>query len=214
MSPQIRKVAAIISTSALLGGGGLAAANAATAASDGSASTSGTTSTSNSPTMKRGGAMSAATLAKIADALGVSSTDLQAAVDAGKPAKQEQRGDRGAGHSTELASALGVDAAKVKTILDANRPQKGTSTERPARGAKPDQTKLAAALASGLDLDAATVKAALAKLDAARAASKDSRHDAMYSAVAKKLGVSASDVKAAFDANRPTPPQAPTTTTG
>ncbi len=207
MSPQVRKIAAIVSTSALLGGGGLVAANAATAASDGS------TSTSSSSTMKRGGAMSAATLAKIADALGVSSADLQAAVDAGKSAKQEQRGDRGAARSTELAEALGVDAAKVKTIIEANRPQKGTSTERPARGAKPDQTKLAAALASGLDLDAATVKAALTKLDTARKAKGDSRHDAMYSAVAKQLGLSTTDVKAAFEANRSAPQQAPTATT-
>ena len=51
--------------------------------------------------------------------------------------------------AAELAAALGADVAKVKEILDANRPAK------PARGGaartRPDDAKLVAALASGLD---------------------------------------------------------------
>jgi hypothetical protein len=108
--------------------------------------------------------------------------------------------------ATDLAKALGADATKVKAILDANRPA------RPARGttpgtrpAKPDNTKLVAALASGLNIDAATVKAAFAKLDAAHKDDHGDRESAMYAAVAKQLGVSADAVRAAFEANRPAP---------
>ena len=99
--------------------------------------------------------------------------------------------------------------AKVKEILDANRPArpartKGTKGTRPARGAKPSQTKLIAALASGLDIDTAKVKAALDKTETAhRNADHAARETAMYSALAKQLGVSADAVEAAFEANRP-----------
>ncbi len=111
--------------------------------------------------------------------------------------------------ASELAAALGADVAKVREILAANRPAKparGTAGARPARGAKPSQTKLVAALASGLNLDTATVKAAFAKLDAARRAEHTAREAAMYAAVAKALGLETAAVKAAFEANRPAKP--------
>ncbi|MCW3015505.1 MAG: hypothetical protein JWO02_2597, partial [Solirubrobacterales bacterium] len=83
------------------------------------------------------------------------------------------------------------------------RPADGT---RPARGAKPDDTKLVAALAAGLNLDAATVKAALAKLEAAHQAQHEARHAPPFAAIAKALSLDEAAVKAAFEANRPAAP--------
>ena len=109
----------------------------------------------------------------------------------------------------ELATALGVEVADVQAILTANRPAKparGTSGTRPARGAKPSNTKLVAALASGLNLDTATVKAAFTKIEAARKDEHAAREAAMYAAVAKQLGLQTAAVQAAFEANRPARP--------
>ena len=76
-------------------------------------------------------------------------------------------------------------STKVQAILDANRPARpsGASRARPAgtpgtrpagpragRPPRPDNTKLIAALASGLDIDTAKVEAAFATLDAAHKA--------------------------------------------
>ena len=62
------------------------------------------------------------------------------------------------------------------------------------------------ALATGLNLDEATVKAAFDKLDAAHKADHAADHDAEYAAIAKTLGVDADAVKAAFEAARPAKP--------
>lgn len=215
MSPKVRKITAIVSTAALLGGGGYGVAQAA----DSTASTTGTTSTAPGHHGPRGGGrLSSAQVAAIATKLGVTTAQLQAALDANKPTRPAN--DGGATMATELATALGVDAAQVKTILDANRPAKGArpsgpppaGTARPAPGTRPDQTKLIAALASGLNLDTATVKAALAKVDAAHKAAHDAAEAARLDAIAKQLGLSAADVKAAFDAVRPAPPAGAATT--
>jgi hypothetical protein len=199
---RIRKVTAAVSVAALVGAGGIGAAQAAT-----STSSAAKTARSDRPGGKRGGPMSTASLAAIAKTLGVTSAQLKAAMDATKPAK----GDRPAraGMAAELATALGVETSAVQTILDANRPARPAAGTKPAagskpkRGARPDNSKLITALASGLNLDEATVKAALGKIDAAHMADHTARETAMYAAIAKELGVEASAVKAAFEANRP-----------
>ena len=200
---RFRKITATVSTVALLGAGGLGIAQSATAAKD-------STSNSARPDGKRGGGpMSTASLAAIAKTLGVTSAQLKASLDASKAAKPTGAKPKGDGRATELASALGVDAAKVKAILDANRPAKPAAGTRPAKGerpARPDQSKLITALATGLSLDEATVKAAFDKLGAARKANHTARATAMHAAVAKELGLSAGAVKAAFEANRPAKP--------
>jgi hypothetical protein len=127
---------------------------------------------------------------------------------AGGPGGPGDSGGPG-GMATDLATALGTDVTKVEAILDANRPAGPARGTTPGtRPAKPDNTKLVAALASGLNIDEATVKAAFAKLDAAHKEDHGDRHSTMYAAVAKQLGVSADVVQAAFEANRPARPAA------
>ena len=199
MTRQIRKLTATVSAAALLGAGAVGAAQAATGTTD-------------RPGQGRGGhhALSTTQLQAIASKLGVTTDQLKAAVEANQPSKPT--GDRGDGMATALATALGVDAAKVETILDANRPArpaKGTKPAagtRPARGAKPDNSKLVAALATGLSLDEATVKAAFDTLEADRKAAHETAEDARYAAIATALGVDAAAVEAAFEAARPAKP--------
>jgi hypothetical protein len=211
---RIRSITAAVTAVAVMGAGGLGVADAATSSGTTTKST-----TSSSSTVKRNGkpgprAMSATTLAAIAKAIGVSSADLKAAMDANKPAKPTgTKADRGAGMAADLASALGVQTSAVQTILDANRPAKPADGTKPAPGTKPDESKLVAALASGLNLSEATVTAALTKLHAAHEADHTAREAAMYAAIAKKLNVDAATVRAAFEANRPAPPTSATTAT-
>ncbi|MFL5844515.1 MAG: hypothetical protein ACJ762_07465 [Solirubrobacteraceae bacterium] len=201
MTIRTRKLAAVLSATALLGGAGIGVADAAKTKTSNQ-----TSSQSGHPGGKRGGPLSTAAIEKIATSLGVTTADLKAALEANKPAKpagdpaQGPRGD----FAADLATALGAETSAVQTILDANRPAKPAS--RPANGtkpAKPDQTKLIAALASGLNLDSATVTAALAKLDAAHEADHAARETAMYSALATALNKTTAEVQAAFEANRP-----------
>jgi hypothetical protein len=209
MTP-LRKVTAAFAVAALAGAGGIGAAQAATTSSSPAA----TSSRADHPGAKRGGGpMSSASLAAIAKTLGVTSAQLKAALDATRPASAD-RPDRSA-MATDLATALGVQTSAVQTILDANRPARPAAGSRPKagskpkRGARPSNAKLIAALATGLKLDEATVKAAFAKIDAAHKAEHAAREDAMYAAVAKQLGVSSDAVKAAFEANRPANHEAP-----
>ena len=203
MSPRIRKATAVVTAAALMGGGGLGIAQAATGTAAGGA---------DRPAQRQGGGpMSSATLAKIAAQLGVSTTQLKAAMTATKPA---DRTDRRAAMATELATALGADVAKIQTILDANRPTRPAGAKpagvRPAgpkpTGARPSNTKLVAALASGLGIDEATVKAAFSKIEAAHKSEQTARQATMYAALAKELSLSTDAVQAAFEANRPAKP--------
>jgi hypothetical protein len=196
MHARLRKSAALFSVVAVLGGGGIGAAQAVGASSSTAA-----------PATARAGlpphrGLSETALERIAAKLGVSATQLKAAVEANRPARRDgnDRPPAGAGPAAELAEALGVTEAKVQQILDANRPDAGS---RDARPAKPDQSKLATALAAGLNLDKAKVEAALDKLAAARDKDHAARHAAEYAAIAKTLGVDADDVKAAFEAVLP-----------
>jgi hypothetical protein len=199
---RLRKITATVSAIALLGAGGLSAAQAATTSTDSSSSTA-------RPGPKRGGPMSTAQLAATARTLGVTSAQLKAALDASRPARPTgERPDRGAQMATALATALGADADEVKEILDANRPAKPAAGAKRtgARPAKPSNTKLVAALASGLNIDTAKVKAAFATIEAAHKAEHEAREQAMYAAVAKELDLGADAVEAAFEANRPAKP--------
>jgi Clp amino terminal domain, pathogenicity island component len=204
---RIRKITAAVSVAALVGAGGISAANAASSSNDGP---SGSRPAHSGP--RPGGPMPAAQLNAIAKTLGVTSAQLKAALEATRPEKPARgdRPDHGAGLASELATALGVDVAQVKTILDANRPAKPTAGARKqGKPGKPDDSKLVAALASGLNIDRATVQAAFDKLATTRRAEHDARETAMYAAIAAKLGVSADAVKAALEANRPTRPAGP-----
>ncbi|MEV4422694.1 hypothetical protein AB0L40_22365, partial [Patulibacter sp. NPDC049589] len=69
-----------------------------------------------------------------------------------------------------------------------------------------DDTKLVAALATGLGIDEAKVKTALADIAAAHEKDHAAKDAARYAAIAKTLGLEAKDVQAAFEAARPAKP--------
>jgi DNA-binding MarR family transcriptional regulator len=202
MSLSIRKIAATGAVAVLLGGAGLGAAQASTQSTASASSGTAATGADGKP---RGGP-STAQLEAIAAKLGVTTAQLKAAMDANRPERPSgAKRDRGAGMAADLAKALGVDASKISAILEANRPARPAEGTRPA---KPDQSRLVTALASGLGIDEATVKSALTKLAAAHKADHGARHTAMATAIAASLDLEASDVKAAFEAARPAPPTA------
>jgi hypothetical protein len=205
---RTRKLAAATAIAAVLGGSGLSIAQA---------ENSGSQRTQDRPASAqsdrggkpRGGKLTQAQLAAIAKKIGVTSAQLKAALDANRPSKPDgARGDRGAQFAADIATALGVDEAEVKEILDANRPPRPAN--RPAKGSKPparpDQSKLVSALASGLGIEQSTVKTALDTLAAEHRAEHESRRDAMHAAIAKTLGVDTSTVADAFAAVLPAPP--------
>jgi hypothetical protein len=161
---------------------------------------------------------SAAQISALADKLGVSTDTLKAALTAIRPTKPTgTRPDPGADFAAAIAKELGVDASKVKEILDANRPPR--PAQRPAPGsprpARPDDSKLISALATGLGIDEATVQTALDKVHAAHEADEQAEHAARDTAFAKaladKLGLDVDKVKAALDAVRPERPAPPAT---
>ena len=192
---RIRKTTAVVSVAALLGAGGFGVAQAATSATGAAA---------DRPAHRHGGPLASAQLGAIAKQLGVTTAQLKAAMQAAKPAPPADGAARPDRFASALATALGADLAKVREILDANRPAKPARGTKPS--AKPSNTKLIAALASGLDLDTVTVKAALDKVEAARKADHAAREAAMYAAVAAELNLSTDAVRAAFEANRPAKP--------
>ena len=178
--------------------GGFSAAQAAT---ESSAAESQTRSAASKP--RRGD--DATRLAALAKKLGVTTAPLRAAFEATRP-DAPGRGDRRGDLAADLAAALNVETAKVQELLDANRPTR-SERRRPARGERPGHAALITALAEGLSLDEAAVKAAFDKLRAAREADHDARHAAMVAALAKELGLSAEKVEAAFEAHRPAKPR-------
>jgi hypothetical protein len=200
---RLRSITASLTAVAVLGAGSLSVAQAASTSSSTTSTTASTTAAErNARPPQR--AMSATTLAAIAKTLGITSAELKAAMDANKPAAgtKPAKGAKGASLAKDLAAALGVKKSAVQTILDSGRPAEPAAGTKPTPGTKLDDAKLAAALATGLKLDEATVTAALAKLHAAHEAD----HDAMFTAIAKTLGLDAAKVQAAFEANRPAPP--------
>jgi hypothetical protein len=125
------------------------------------------------------------------------------------PGHKPRRG-MNAAQLSALAGKLGVTTSRLKAALEAIRPAK--PAQRPqggpggARPAKPDHTALIAALASGLNLDEATVKAAFDKLEAAHQAEHKARDTAFAAELAKELGLKTADVQAALDATWPARP--------
>lgn len=93
-----------------------------------------------------------------------------------------------------------MKTSAVEEILDASRPE-GAG---PERGARPDQSELVAALAKGLSIDSAKVRTALEKAEAAHRADHDAERTAVYAAIAEAVDKTPAQVKAAFDAVRPT----------
>lgn len=147
MSPRIRKATAVVTAAALMGGSGIGIAQAAT----------GSSSSGDRPAHRGGGPLSSATLAKIAAQLGVTTTQLKAAMAATKPAKPAAGTDRRAGRATELATALasglGIDEATVTaafTKIEAARKAEHTARE----------TAMYAALAKELGLSTDAVRTA------------------------------------------------------
>jgi hypothetical protein len=204
---RIRKISAAVSVAALLGAGAISTANAASSSSDRRSGSRPAQSAA-----RPDGPMAAAHLQAIARKLGVTMAQLKAALAATRPAKpvRGERPDRGTGPAGDLATALGVDVAQIQRILDANRFAKPAAGVREnGRPGERRDSRLAAALASGLKIDRATVQAAFDKLHAARKSERNARESAMYAALAAKLGVSADAVKAALVANRPPKPGRP-----
>ncbi|HST39501.1 MAG TPA: hypothetical protein VLK58_08330 [Conexibacter sp.] len=109
------------------------------------------------------------------------------------------RGPGGRENLAAVAKALGVTTAQLRTALDSTRPTDRAS-DRPARGAPGGR---GAELTSGLSKSEAEVRAALDTLATAHRAEHAARETALYAAVAKALGKEAADVKAAFEAARP-----------
>jgi hypothetical protein len=236
MSPRVRKTAAVVTSAVLVVGGGVAAAAAATGNSAkrskqqvpyGMGFGMGYGAPGHGPGGDHGpgrGGLPPDALASIAKTLGVTTDQLQSAVEAARPTgKLDGAHDRG-DIAQELADALNVDAAKVRSILEANRPTppEGGQGYGPGaglggpRGGHPDggrpgfdDSALIAALATGLNIDQATVKAAFEKLAAAHEADHGARENAFFAAVAKALGLDASAVQKAFEAARPAPPATP-----
>ena len=149
-------------------------------------------------------------LSQIGAKLGITSDALKAAMEKSRPQPPAQgnrgqgpRGGRGPdGLAQALATELGVEKAAVLTILEANRP------ERP----KPELSKVVTALATGLDKDEATVKAAFDKIIAAHEAAKGQGPRGgrgpgkMFDALATELKLDAATVKSAFESVLGTPP--------
>lgn len=122
----------------------------------------------------------------------MTSTQLTAALDATRPPRPADRArpDRGAGLASDLAKALGVDVAQVKAILDVNRPAKPAEAARKmGKHARPGNSKLVAALASGLHLERAAVQAAFDTIDAARKTEHDKSRSRRPGSFAARMGI-------------------------
>jgi hypothetical protein len=208
-----------VTAALLVGGGAVAAASAATGdATKPSKQQAPNGAPGHGHGADRGGLPSDA-LASIAKTLGVTTDQLQSALDAARPTDKPDRGP--ADLASELADALNVDASKVRSILEANRPAppdgdrgprgEGRGPGGPPPGGRPgfDDSALVSALAKGLNVDEATVKAALGKIAASHEADHTARETAFYAAIAKSLGVDASTVQKAFEAACPRPPARP-----
>lgn len=204
MTTRTRTIAAVLAAAALTGGSVAGIADAARSKQRDQAAGQAR------PGGQRGGPLPASALRQIADALGVSTADLRAALRASRPARDaDGRRCDPEQFAADLAGKLGVEASAVREILDANRPARPTSP--PAEGtppARPDHAQLIAALASGLGIDPAAVQTAFDELDAAREADHRARETALYAALAEALDRTADEIRAAFEAHRPAPPAA------
>lgn len=201
MKLTARNLTAVMATTALTAGAGLGVAQA---------QNGGGSPDRPAPRGEHRHGPGAAHLSALAQRLGVSTARLREALQAIRPA----RGERGPGPrggkgdlAAKLATALGVEPAAVEEILAANRPQPPARGERPRHGERPrgggrpprpDLSRLVTALAEGLDVEEAKVKAALDALETRHRAEHDARHAEIAAALAKELGLDADDVEAAL----------------
>ena len=163
MSPRIRKATAIVSAAALLGGGGIGIAQAASG-----------TSARARPLRPSPGRRpdESATLAKIASTLGVTTAQLKAAMPArrrpSRPTGSRPAAPAWRPSSPPRSASRPRRSRRSSTPTARPSPAAGRGAGPPAAAApSPSNTKLVAALASGLGIDEATVKAAFDKIEAA-----------------------------------------------
>ena len=207
MTIRTRKIAVFLTAASLAGATGIGVAQGAADSSSSSSSTAAKQRGPGGPGHRGPRPLTSAQLAKIAASLGVTGDELTSALDANRPSKPSGAKRGPAQLASELASKLGVETSAVQEILDANKPAKPTS--EPAKGTtppKPDFSKLISALASGLNIDQATVQAAFDELDAAHKADETARRTAFYAAIAKSLGTTSDAVQSAFEAVLPAKP--------
>ena len=146
-----------------------------------------------------GGRVDTAALAKT---LSVTEDKLQAALDKVRPANGD-RDDKRTAWTAAIAKALGQSTTDIQSVLDANRPDPPAAGSTPQqRPAKPDDSALAKALAAKFGVSQDKAQAAL---DAAHG-DKDNRGDEFAAALAKELGLDATKVKSAIEAQRPDRP--------
>jgi hypothetical protein len=144
--------------------------------------------------------------AEIAAALGVDTAKVQSILDANRPTPPKD-GDRPA------APKAGEQPPAPKNGEQPPAPKNGERPKGPGRGGpggpggpRPDDTKLISALATGLGIDEAKVKSALADIAAAHEKEHAAKDAERYAAIAKTLGLDAKDVQAAYEAARPAKP--------
>jgi hypothetical protein len=142
-------------------------------------------------------------LQALADKLGVDTAKLQAALD-GIRAQQPRRDPRDE-IATALADALGVSKARVTAALGklhAKGPRPRHERFRDGMG----PGAIANDIAKALGVDAGKVRSALKKLQASEQARHEAKRDELAAALAKRLGLPVSRVKAALGSFPPMPP--------
>lgn len=188
---------AVVASAAILSLGGGTLAAAATSGSGTSTDGAGDTAQTQSERGKRGGPRG--DISGLASSLGVTEAKLRAAFAATRPARGD-RADRAAAMAAAIAKELGESQSDVAAVLEANRPERPADGQRPRRGARPDGSKLVAALASKFGISEAKAESAL---KAVHEAAREARHSAKAAALAEELGLDAAKVEAALEANRP-----------
>lgn len=146
----------------------------------------------------------------LAKALGVSVTQLEAAMEAAraKTTASDPETDAAAQIKT-IAAALNTTEATVQAVLDAARPagnEQRSGQPGHRGGAFAAQPTLITALATATGKSEATVKAALGDADEAQAAARLKREAEFANNLAVQLGLTESKVAAALEASRPAKP--------
>jgi len=165
-------------TTIIVVGGALAIASVGyglgTQAGDGTAIADNNTTEQDGGGAERGGAPG---LSRLADRLGVGTTELMSAL---RDYHNQHESDRRDEFSAKLAKALGISAAKVNNAFDALHAK--------------EEGRFAARLATALGVDTAKVKAALDKLEGDEPRSPGD----FAQSLADDLGLKVSDVQAAL----------------
>lgn len=161
MSPRARKTAAVVTSAVIIGGGGVAAAAAATGPSakrSDQQAPAGAGHGYGGPGFGPGGGhgpgrggLPSDALAQIAKTLGVTTDQLQSALESARPTAAPE--DRRGAFAEELAAALGIDEARVEAALE-----KIAADHEADRGTR--KTALFDAIAKSLGLDATAVQKA------------------------------------------------------